>query len=160
MVSYVMETMLALRCELVAGPVPHDQLVALSWRAARLPIAGRRPLTIALSSDQRGCLSLSAALFACETAAVDGEMIDDTLRELVNMIGGQVRTAVVEEHSMGLPTIDTDVQLEAGLELDAPLLIGRCVVLRTGAFEIVVHVTETPEINQAQSVQPGVSPAP
>jgi hypothetical protein len=149
LVSHVMETMLTLPCELPAPPTPRDRLVSLSWRAALLPIPGSRPLTIALASDQKGCLSLSAALFACEESSVDAEMIDDTLRELVNMIGGQVRTAVVGDQALGLPRIDTGFKLDADLDAEAASPLGRCIVMRVGAFEIAVRVAETQETVRA-----------
>ena len=91
LVSYVFEIMLTLPCELVGRRSPRggeplrERLSNLAWRTAVLPIGGNRPLTVSLSSDEKGCLSLGAALFACEKVAVDHEMIDDTLRELATV---------------------------------------------------------------------------
>jgi len=137
--------MLTLRCELVgkrngveSEPL-RDRLQDLAWRTAVLPIAGARPLTVVLSSDQQGCLSLGAALFACDKSSVDQEMIDDTLRELVNMIGGQVRSAVAKEHSLGLARIDTSFNFAANRCPDS--LPHECVVLRAGSVELAVQVS-------------------
>jgi hypothetical protein len=145
LVSYVFEVMLTLRCELVgkrngveSEPL-RDRLQDLAWRTAVLPIAGTRPLTVVLSSDQQGCLSLGAALFACDKSSVDQEMIDDTLRELVNMIGGQVRSAVAKEHSLGLARIDTSFNFAENRCPDS--LPHECVVLRAGSVELAVQVS-------------------
>jgi len=144
LVSYVFDVMLTLRCELVGrrpvrdGETARDRLQGLAWRTAVLPIAGSQPLTVALSSDERGCLALSAALFACAQTAVDQEMIDDTLRELVNMIGGQVRSAIAKDHSLGLAQIDTSAEQSNGHDGTQH----QCVVLRAGSFELAVQVSE------------------
>ena len=147
LVSYVFEVMLTLHCELVGprslpegAPLP-ERLRALSWRTAVLPIGGSRPLTVVLSSNEQGCLSLGAALFACDTGAVDQEMIDDTLRELVNMIGGQVRSAIAKDESLGLARIDTSFDYAGERPLDT-LLRHECVLLRAGSFELAVQVSE------------------
>jgi hypothetical protein len=145
LVSYVFEVMLTLRCELVGrrnspeSATIGDRLQGLAWRTAVLPIAGSRPLTVVLSSDQQGCLSLGAALFACDRDSVDQEMIDDTLRELVNMIGGQVRSAVAKEHSLGLARIDTSFSFGDNHRPGASAR--ECVVLRAGSVELAVQVS-------------------
>ena len=145
LVSYVFDVMLTLRCELVGrrpvrdGETARDRLQGLAWRTAVLPIDGTQPLTVALSSDERGCLALGAALFACAQTSVDSEMIDDTLRELVNMIGGQVRSAVAKEHSLGLARIDTSFNFAANRCPDS--LPHECVVLRAGSVELAVQVS-------------------
>jgi len=146
LVSYVFDVMLTLRCELVGrrpvrdGESARDRLHGLAWRTAILPIAGTQPLTVALSSDERGCLALGAALFACEQTSVDQEMIDDTLRELVNMIGGQVRSAVAKDHSLGLARIDGTADQVNGHASGETR--HECVVLRAGSFELAVQVSE------------------
>ena len=147
LVSYVFDVMLTLRCELVGrrpardGETTRDRLHGLGWRTAVLPIDGSQPLTVALSSDEQGCLALGAALFACAKTAVDQEMIDDTLRELVNMIGGQVRSAVAKDHSLGLARIDATDQTNSA-NGDGNGTKHECVVLRAGSFELAVQVSE------------------
>jgi hypothetical protein len=139
LVSYVFETMLTLPCDLIRGSSPQTGINGLSWRTALLPIIGSRPLIVALSSDEKGCLSLGAALFACDVHAVDQEMIDDTLRELVNMIAGQVRTMVVGDQSLGLARIDTAFNTDGGNALASG---GECIVLSAGSFRLSVQVLE------------------
>jgi hypothetical protein len=144
LVSYVFEIMLTLPCELVGRRTPRldetlrERLQSLTWRTAVLPIAGSRPLIVALSSDENGCLSLGAALFACERSLVDQGMIDDTLRELVNMIGGQVRTSIAKDQSMGLARIDNSFAFGDDRAVEMPL--NECVVLRAGSFELAVQI--------------------
>jgi Chemotaxis phosphatase CheX len=144
LVSYVFDVMLTLRCELVGrrpvreGETTQDRLQGLAWRTAVLPIDGNQPLTVALSSDEQGCLALGAALFACAKTAVDLEMIDDTLRELVNMIGGQVRSAIAKDHSLGLARIDATNH--GGIH-QPEATYHECVVLRAGTFELAVQVS-------------------
>jgi hypothetical protein len=66
-------------------------------------------------------------------------MIDDTLRELVNMIGGQVRSAVAKEHSLGLARIDTSFNFADNPCPDSSP--HECVVLRAGSVELAVQVS-------------------
>lgn len=146
LVTYVFDVMLTLRCDLVGrrpvreGETTRDRLQGLAWRTAVLPIAGSQPLTVSLSSDEQGCLALGAALFACDKGAVDSEMIDDTLRELVNMIGGQVRSAIARDHSLGLARIDSAPDHPSSLRPHETQ--HECVVLRAGTFELAVQVSE------------------
>jgi hypothetical protein len=101
LVSNVTETMLGLTF-VPDGARQHD---ALTWRTAVLPIAGERPLTIGLSSDQQGCTRLSAAMFACAAADVDQNMMNDALCELVNMTAGVVKSVMSLDQALGLPKI-------------------------------------------------------
>jgi hypothetical protein len=146
-VSYVLDVMLTLRCELVGrrpsrdGDATRDHLNGLAWRTAVLQINGHRPMTVALSSDEQGCLALGAALFSCAKTAVDLEMIDDTLRELVNMIAGQVRSAVAKDHALGLARIDVSGHMN-GTNGHSNGSKQECVVLRAGTFELAVQVSE------------------
>jgi hypothetical protein len=75
------------------------------WRLALLPIPGPRPLVVALYSDRPGCQELGAAFFSTSPDSVDDSMIDDALRELLNMAAGQIRRELVPEQALGLPRI-------------------------------------------------------
>jgi hypothetical protein len=72
------------------------------WRAGVLRIAGARPLTIALSSDRDGCAKLAAAMLKCDERELELRMIDDFLRELVNMTAGVIRTELRLDQELGL----------------------------------------------------------
>jgi hypothetical protein len=98
LVSHVTETMLGIR---FAGPA------ADSWRAALLAI-GDGAVTVGLSSNQAGCAILGARLFSCAAKEVDVDMVDDSLRELVNMTAGRIKSALMLDLALGLPRVVTD----------------------------------------------------
>ncbi|HUJ25443.1 MAG TPA: chemotaxis protein CheX [Myxococcales bacterium] len=104
LVSNVTQTMLGISFDAVeAGPQS-----ALHWRTALLGIAGQFPLTVGLSSDERGCRKLSAAMFSCPDANVDQGMMNDALCELVNMTAGLLKGALSLDQSLGLPKVVPD----------------------------------------------------
>ncbi|HTP51251.1 MAG TPA: chemotaxis protein CheX [Anaeromyxobacteraceae bacterium] len=102
LVSGVTETMLGLSFAPETNASPSEALV---WRTAVLPIAGGQPITVGLSSDRRGCAQLSAAMFGCADENVDQAMMDDSLRELVNMTAGLLKSAMSLDQQLGLPTV-------------------------------------------------------
>jgi len=133
LVSGVTQTMLGLTF------VPDDAKGHrdLSWRTAVLPIAGERPITVGLSSDQRGCSHLSAAMFACSPAEVDQNMMNDALCELVNMTAGLLKSVMSLNQALGLPKI------LAGQ--DAPMVpkaSPHVIVLKADALGLVLWVYE------------------
>ncbi len=101
LVSGVTETMLGLSFQ----PDSASGHEGLTWRTAVLPIAGERPLTVGLSSDQHGCSQLSAAMFACPREQVDQTMMNDALCELVNMTAGLLKSVMSLNQALGLPKI-------------------------------------------------------
>jgi hypothetical protein len=84
------------------------------WRAGILSIPGLHPITIALSSDREGCAKLAAAMLKCEEHELDLPMIDDFLRELVNMTAGMIRTELRLDQQLGL------AHASAALRTDVP----------------------------------------
>ncbi len=103
LVSFVTRTM----CSLEFVPASPGDPVPACWRLALLPIAGQRPLTVALFSDKAGCRALGAALTRTPPEQVDEAMIEDSLRELLNMAAGQIRREIVPDQPLGLPRIVT-----------------------------------------------------
>jgi hypothetical protein len=84
------------------------------WRTVALAIPGTRPITVALSSDRRGCAALAAAMLGMDEDGLDVAMIDDFLRELVNMTAGQIKRELALDQALGLPRmIDGDVVFAA-----------------------------------------------
>lgn len=73
------------------------------WRTAVIPIPGARPITVALSSDRRGCAALTSAMLGMEEDGLGVEMIDDFMRELVNMTAGQIKIELALDQALGLP---------------------------------------------------------
>jgi hypothetical protein len=102
LVSNVTQTMMGMRfavMDTVRAPA--------AWRAAVLAI-GEGAVTIMLSSTQNGCAALGAALFSCAASQVDVEMVDDSLRELVNMTAGRIKAALMLDMALGLPHVVVD----------------------------------------------------
>jgi hypothetical protein len=77
----------------------------VAWRTAVLPIPGAQPITIAVSSDRAGCAELAAAMLGAEIESLELQMIDDFLRELANMTGGQIKTDLRLDQALGLPRV-------------------------------------------------------
>jgi Chemotaxis phosphatase CheX len=133
LVSGVTQTMLGLTF-IPDRSKAHDDL---TWRTAVLPIAGERPLTVGLSSDQAGCSTLSAALFACQRDEVDQTMMNDALCELVNVTAGLLRSVMTLDQSLGLPTI------LAGADAPATPAAGpQVIVLKADALGLVLWIHE------------------
>jgi CheY-specific phosphatase CheX len=103
-VSRVTATMLGLTFRAVV-PATKVEL----WRTAVLTIPGTRPITVALSSDRRGCAALTSAMLGMDEDGLGVEMIDDFMRELVNMTAGQIKIELALDQALGLPRmIDGD----------------------------------------------------
>lgn len=100
-VSHVTETMVGLTFKVATGPALQPSLCS---RTALLPI-GKGELVVGLSSDDRGCAVIGAALFACAVGSVDKSMMNDSLSELVNMAAGQIKVALRVDQALGLPNI-------------------------------------------------------
>jgi CheY-specific phosphatase CheX len=84
------------------------------WRTVVLAIPGARPLTVALSSDRSGCAALTSAMLGTDADGLDVAMIDDFMRELVNMTAGQIKSELSIDQSLGLPrVIDGDAMFAA-----------------------------------------------
>jgi hypothetical protein len=114
----------------------------LFWRIAKLPIKGKRPINVALSSDRPGCTALGAALFSCAPDALDASMIDDSLCELLNMAAGQINAALALDQTLGLPRIIDGTALTEAAEQ----AMREGVVLRSReAVNLMIWVSEGAE---------------
>jgi len=132
LVSSVTQKLVGLRFALAPrGEIPGTHC----WRAAVLEV-GDRALGVALSSDQRGCTALGAALFELAAANVSPTIINDSLAELVNITAGQLKMALRIDKALGLPrVVDRPERPSAGR--------WRVIRLRgEGALEILVWITE------------------
>jgi CheY-specific phosphatase CheX len=104
-VSRVTATMLGLTFRVVVRETPVER-----WRTVILSIPGARPVTVALSSDRRGCAALTSAMLGMDEDGLDVDMIDDFMRELVNMTAGQLKIELALDQALGLPRVlDGDV---------------------------------------------------
>lgn len=99
-VSLVTATMFGRTFKPSLGKPPIDP-----WRVAILPIAGARPIRVALSSDRQGCSSLAAQMLGIDEDSLDLPMIDDVLRELTNMAAGQIKSQLSIDQALGLPKV-------------------------------------------------------
>ena len=76
-------------------------------------VDGPRPVSVGLSSDEPGCAKLAAAMFGCKPEGVDVGMVNDALRELVNMTAGLLKREMALDQALTVPQIVDD---EAALE--------------------------------------------
>jgi hypothetical protein len=92
------------------------QAPVVLWRTVVLPIPGKRPVTVALSSDRSGCAALTSAMLGMDEDDIGVDMIDDFMRELLNMTAGQIKSELSLDQALGLPRVRDGDQLFA----DAP----------------------------------------
>jgi hypothetical protein len=122
LVSNVTQTMLGISFVPAVNDRAHPDLC---WRTAVMLVDGARPLTIGLSSSHEGCLALTAAMFSCPSSDVDPSMINDALRELVNMTAGLLRTELALDQALAVPQVVTDAGVLAKLAELHPGLVLR-----------------------------------
>jgi len=107
-VSRVTTTMLGLTFRVITPSTPVER-----WRTVVLPMPGVRPVTLALSSDRRGCAALASAMLGMDEDGLDLAMIDDFMRELLNMTAGQIKLELRLDQALGLPRVLDGDQLFA-----------------------------------------------
>jgi CheY-specific phosphatase CheX len=71
-------------------------------------VDGARPVSVGLSSDEGGCAKLAAAMFGCKPDGVDVGMVNDALRELVNMTAGLLKREMALDQALTVPVIVDD----------------------------------------------------
>jgi len=120
LVSNVTETMLGISFVPAQTRAAHP---ALNWRTAIMLLDGPRPVSVGLSSDEPGCARLAAAMFGCNVDAVDVGMIDDALRELVNMTAGLVKREMALDQALTVPAIIGDKEALDEIARQHPALV-------------------------------------
>ena len=73
-----------------------------------VPLIGAPLYIITARADDHGGSALASAMFSCETQDTNAEMVEDSLRELCNIVAGQVKSLIAQEHEIGLPSRLTD----------------------------------------------------
>ncbi len=136
LLSEVTSTMLGIPFQAAQGD---ERIELLCWRSAILPIGAEEILQVALASDQRGCAILGARMFQVELAEVDASMIDDTLRELVNMTAGMIKRAIGADMALGLPRIVSESRPDGPLAASWHRVLLRA---HDGAVELVLFVSD------------------
>jgi hypothetical protein len=104
------------------------------WRTVVLPIPGKRPMTVALSSDRSGCATLASAMLGMAEADIGVDMIDDFMRELLNMTAGQIKLELSLDQALGLPRVRDGEVLFA-----QPPEWAHC-TLNSGSIQLVVSL--------------------
>jgi hypothetical protein len=136
LLSEVTSTMLGIPFQAAQGD---ERIELLCWRSAVLPISGEECLQVALASNQSGCAILGARMFQVEVAEVDASMIDDTLRELVNMTAGLIKRAIGADAALGLPRIVSESRPDVTMSADWHRVLLRA---QNGAVELVLFVSD------------------
>jgi hypothetical protein len=120
LVSNVTQTMLGISF----SASPSDVAIpTFCWRTAVMLVDGARPLTVGLSSSQEGCLALTAAMFSCPASDVDPNMINDALRELVNMTAGLLKREMALDQALSVPSIIDDKESQEEIARQHPALV-------------------------------------
>ena len=102
LVSNVTQTMFNISFQAI---IPQESAPHLIWRTVLLPIPGKDPITVGLSSDLQGCTKLGSAMFQVPLESVDQSMMDDSLCELANMTAGLLKSTLALDQALGLPKI-------------------------------------------------------
>lgn len=134
MVSSVTKTMFGISFDFASSGPPAPIQDTSPWRTAVLPITGKQPIRVAIASDSTGGPALAGMMFACSAADADAAMVDDSLGELVNIVAGQVKTAMGLDQALGLPKVTVGAARGDGW---------RGATLHNGAKEVRVWVAVT-----------------
>jgi hypothetical protein len=102
-----------------------DRGQSICGRMVMMPIKGPRDITIALSCDAAGGKALAAALRSCPRNELTRAMVDDAIGELLNMVAGQIQTALEIDQPLGLPQSTTlaEIAQRGGVGFDDSILL-------------------------------------
>jgi hypothetical protein len=137
LVSYVTSTMCGV--SFVPGdPVARGE--SLYLQMVMIALRGDPDITVVLSSDGRGSRALGAAFFGIGEDKVSQQMIDDAIAELLNMVAGQVATAMQSNHTLGLPR---RTKLSEIARAGMATLDGAVLLRSEGAVDLGLWILET-----------------
>lgn len=77
-------------------------------RSVVLRLVGTPEITLALACDDQAGAQLAGAMFDVSPQNASGAMIEDSLRELANILAGQVKSLMAPDHEIGLPRVQRD----------------------------------------------------
>lgn len=86
-----------------------------------LPLIGAPLLLIAVHASNAAGSAFASAMFECELDDTNPDMLEDGMRELCNIVAGQVKNMSAQQHEIGLPSrlteLDTwqDVRQSSGV---------------------------------------------
>jgi len=69
-----------------------------------VPLIGAPLYIITARADEEGGPALASAMYSCDTSDTNPEMVEDSLRELCNIIAGQIKSLIAQDHEIGLPS--------------------------------------------------------
>ena len=67
-----------------------------------IPLMGKPLYVIAACADESGGTALASSMFNCDSSDTNPEMIEDSLRELCNMLASQMKSLNAPDHEVGL----------------------------------------------------------
>ncbi|MBC8133460.1 MAG: chemotaxis protein CheX [Deltaproteobacteria bacterium] len=150
LVSSVTETMCATTF------VPSDPLArgeSLCGRMILLPMHGERQVNVLLACDGGGRRALAGAFFGMPPNETTEDVAEDAIRELLNMVAGQVSRALGLDLTLGLPRVATLAELgqNGGQIQDGVLLRSKGRIdLRLWIFEVLPsNVSEQKNVGKA-----------
>jgi hypothetical protein len=79
-----------------------------------VPLIGDPLYLVTAKSTAVGGLALATMMFECAPGEADASMIEDSLRELTNILAGQLKSFIAQEHQIGLPSRLEDDSTLAG----------------------------------------------
>lgn len=120
----------------LAKPVEGD-----FWIAASLPIAGGSHINVGLCSDETCSRALAAGMLQMAPNQLDRALIEDTLREILNMVAGQVKTALSLDQALGLPTIVNAADVKKSFALES-----RRIGLSSGSLALTLMLAPGPSV--------------
>jgi hypothetical protein len=83
------------------------------YRLTLLPVPGARPWTIAVACSPAAATLLASLMFGCALGSVDARAADDSLRELTNIVAGQMKSVLAPDQALGLPRVEATDELAA-----------------------------------------------
>jgi hypothetical protein len=135
LVSKVMQA----SCGLSFNPAGEDKISKKPWRTAALPIKGGHPMIVAIGSDEPGCFALASGLLQMAPNELDPGMVEDSLRELVNMVAGHIKRAMAIDLALGLPEIVPFADIEKRMQPGAG---SQRVAVTSGRVSLTVWITK------------------
>lgn len=108
LVSKVMQA----SCGLNFKPAGVSYKPVTPWRAVALQIHGGGTRTVAIGGDETACKTIASGLLQRPVNEIDVRMVEDSLRELLNMVAGHIKRAMAIDVALGLPELVSLEEIE------------------------------------------------
>ena len=93
-------------------------------------------MTVAIGADEPGCFAMASGLLQMAPNELDPGMVEDSLREILNMVAGHIKRAMAIDLALGLPEIVPFTEMERRMKAG-----GQKVAVTTGRVNLTVWVT-------------------